>query len=78
MKLIATILFILSSIVFSFSQEASDSINRKIDSINLKTGRGKQIHMLLNMILKADILKKIIKELLSIVRLFLKLQTSID
>lgn len=34
MKLIATILFILSSIAFSFSQEASDSINRK-------TGRGK-------------------------------------
>lgn len=34
MKLITTILFILSSIAFSFSQEASDSINRK-------TGRGK-------------------------------------
>ena len=41
MKLIATIFFILSSIAFSFSQKPSDSINQKIDSINLKTGRGK-------------------------------------
>ena len=37
MKLIATILFILSSIASSFSQEASDSINQKIDEFIMST-----------------------------------------